>query len=145
MSTLGVFLGLAGGFAVAKITGDGSVRSGSVRNLGSEYKTVVRVPELGAVQAACINGDETMVAWTSLDRPTRVSVKRDDGSLSFQHQRGSRSGYEIGLGGIGTRIQFHVAPRFGKDEPQTVASVFGNDFSGPCAAQVSAIAVGTEK
>ena len=144
MSTVAVFLALAGGYALGTVGGDGSVRSGTVSGLDADYQTVLSVPGMGKVQAACINVDQTMIAWKTTARPLRVTVERDSGSFGFHHQVGSRSAYEIGLGGIGMRIQFHVAARAPKDAPQTVVSAVGADFSGDCAAQVSAEAVSTE-
>ena len=146
MSTAGVFLALAGGYAIAEINGDGSVRSGQVSNLGTseEYKTILTVPGMGKVQAACINTDETWVAWKTGPKPVRVAVERDDSSFSFQSNPGIRHGYEVGLSGIGATIEFHVFPRLGQDAPQTVVNAAANDFSGDCAKWVAAEAVSTE-
>jgi hypothetical protein len=143
MSTVAVFLAVAGGYAIGQIGGDGSVRSGTVSDLDADYQTVLSVPGMGKVQAACVNGDETMIGWKTTAKPLRVTVDRQGSAFGFLHQVGSRSAYEVGLAGLGSRVQFHVVPRVPKDTPQTVVSAVGVDFSGDCAAYVSAQAVST--
>jgi hypothetical protein len=145
MSTLGVFLALAGGYAIAKAGGEGSsVRSAQVTNLGPDYKTILKIPGLGKVQTACINGDETMVAWKTGQDPLRVLVDREDGSFAFHSNAGSRSAYEVGLSGLGAHIEFHVFRRQGQDTPQTFVSAAANDFGGDCASNVAAEAISTK-
>lgn len=144
MSTLGVFLGLAGGYAIAELGGDGSVRSGQVSNLTDDYKTILKVPGMGRVQAACVNTDETRIAWKTGKKTLRVAVERDDESFSFQSNPGARHAYEVGLAGLGATLEFHVFPRLGQDSPQTVVQAAANGFSGDCAEYVAAEATSTK-
>ncbi len=141
MSTLGVFLALAGGFAIAKISGDGSVRSGQLTDLDGDFATVVSVPKLGKVTAACVGG-LTKVAWNNtIPTNERVSVDFIDTATQFLSDPGQSSAYTMSL--PESKLVFHVFRNNGDDTPQTVVNVAASGFSDPCADSVAAEAVST--
>lgn len=139
MSTLGVFLALAGGYAAAKITGDGSIKGGQVIDVGSERETLVTVPGLGKATAICV-GDETRAAWknTSGGRE-RVTVELATGTASFLSQDGSSHQYPLET--QQRKIVFHVAAYGGPGAPQTIVSVITGGASNQCAERVAAEAI----
>jgi hypothetical protein len=142
MSTLGVFLALAGGYAVAKISGDGSIRGGQATDIGADRETLVTVPGLGKATTICL-GDETRAAWknTSGGRE-RVTVEFDTGTASFLSQSGSSHEYSLETGQ--PKLTFHVAAYGGTGAPQTIVSVIAGGASDQCAERVAAEAITAE-
>jgi hypothetical protein len=66
MSTLGVFLGLGGGYAIATIGGDGRVIRDAARNFGPSFETVATVPGIVKVQAKCFSVEDIDVRMKNI-------------------------------------------------------------------------------
>ena len=145
MSTAGVFLGLAGGYGIAQIGGDGSVRSGQVRNLTAQPKTVLRVPKMGKVTAHCENGNETFAAWVHTSKRKQVVSREftDAGGGTATFVSNSGVVHESELSTAEPKMVFHIANYSGTDEPQTVVSVVRVGPTGSCDVNIIAEATST--
>ena len=143
MSTLGVFLGLAGGYTIAKVTGDGALKSGQVTDVGANTQTVLTFPGMGKVTARCVGGTDTEVGWRHTGkRQHRVSVEFEDAETSFLSAPGSH--HEYTMPDQGSKLTFNVFLAKGNDEPQVSVDVVGSGiFAGACAENVAAIGTST--
>ena len=139
MATLGVFLALGGGYAVATIQGNGNaVFNGNANKLNANYKTIANVPGIVRVNAACAG--EVLYRIKNTSSKTLL-MHRGTGGGTFDYKMQPGESEDFFNDGVQTQI-FHVYRARGDMTPAalvTISSFYPNSCEG---AYISVAALG---